>query len=195
MWCRCTFLPLSSSSLRIITEITIPDAASGSVFPTWSLIIRWSLLSTFAQHLSHHGELRPFFRQRNSAQYRHLLQQSSRLASHREFGSSNPSAESFTFQKYQHDLEFRRGDRGRIWREIETKLRLCLLQYPSEGVTDTVIDYCIQFVRFISMPASASNQRVQNKEGGILAGFARNSVGWIVYVASVPIADSCEGHH
>ncbi|KAK8821077.1 hypothetical protein WA538_005709 [Blastocystis sp. DL] len=52
-----------------------------------------------------------------------------------------------------------------IWNSaVVTVLRLCLLQYPSEGVTDTVIDYCIQFVRFISMPASASNQRVQNKE-------------------------------
>ena len=30
-----------------------------------------------------------------------------------------------------------------------------------------MIDYCIQYVRFISMPASASNQRVQNKEGRI----------------------------
>ena len=78
---------------------------------------------------------------------------------------------------------------------MNRELRLCLLQYPSEGVTDTVIDYCIQFVRFISMPASASNQRVQNKEGRILFKFEWNSVGWVVYVASVPIADSCKRHH
>ena len=57
--------------------------------------------------------------------------------------------------------------------KTEIQLRLCLLQYPSEGVTDTVIDYCIQFVRFISMPASASNQRVQNKEGRSLPEFGR----------------------
>lgn len=36
-----------------------------------------------------------------------------------------------------------------------------------------MIDYCIQFVRFISMPASASNQRVQNKEGRSLPEFGR----------------------
>lgn len=63
-----------------------------------------------------------------------------------------------------------------IWNSaVVTVLRLCLLQYPSEGVTDTVIDYSCVGV-----------QSACPKQGG---------VGWLVYVVVVPIADACEGHH
>ncbi|KAK8800272.1 hypothetical protein WA171_004907 [Blastocystis sp. BT1] len=52
-----------------------------------------------------------------------------------------------------------------IWNSaVITVLRLCLLKYGSETITDTVIDYCVQYVRLITMPASASNQRVTNRD-------------------------------
>ena len=53
-----------------------------------------------------------------------------------------------------------------IWNSaVLTELRLCVMGYPNEGVTDMVIDYCFQFVRLATPAMTSSNQKVPKKEG------------------------------
>ena len=79
--------------------------------------------------------------------------------------SKKGAIDGYTLQSCLHDL-LNFPNPKTIWNSaVLTELRLCVMGFPSEGVTDMVIDYCFQFVRLATPAMTGSNQKVPKKEG------------------------------